>query len=403
MGIRGTVRRSTDSWFVHCNVGPWSFPLTCLPKLNSLVDTDVIIWEGDPTDPTRKPPEMYTLIENFCLGLRRLEVFGKRSSLRRGWVTVLAPGQEDNLAEGTGKVHVETEGEDGLPTSMVATRWLQDSWEEGIKGLAGGGKLVVPMTPEIDTLRPKSPVRGGQGGSTSGAQGLPGPITVGGGSGVSMPMMNMGAGAARFPPGNNRMGNAGNNQVMAAPNPMLIQPMMGMNVGPLGMGMDEMLGGWNPMMGTMGVGGMNVGLGGGVSLGPGGMQPGTMGAMSANRGMSNTGMGMPGMAMGLGGQGMPMQMMNQMGQMGMGGINSFQSLQAGGGFMGGMGGPVFNNEMNTSWNEQGQFGGMDSGWDEGQAMGGMNMVGNMNAAMNMGNMGNMGLGMGQNWGNSGTF
>ena len=21
MGIRGTVRRSTDSWFVHCNVG----------------------------------------------------------------------------------------------------------------------------------------------------------------------------------------------------------------------------------------------------------------------------------------------------------------------------------------------------------------------------------------------
>lgn len=30
MGIRGTVRRSNDSWFVHCNV-----------------DTDVIVWEGD--------------------------------------------------------------------------------------------------------------------------------------------------------------------------------------------------------------------------------------------------------------------------------------------------------------------------------------------------------------------
>ncbi|KIM81933.1 hypothetical protein PILCRDRAFT_29225, partial [Piloderma croceum F 1598] len=74
IGIRGTVRRSTDSWLVHCNV-----------------DTDVIIWEGDPTDPTRKPPEMYTLIENFCLGTRRLEIFGKaRSSLRRGWVCVLS-------------------------------------------------------------------------------------------------------------------------------------------------------------------------------------------------------------------------------------------------------------------------------------------------------------------------
>ncbi|KAF8331940.1 MT-A70-domain-containing protein [Cantharellus anzutake] len=90
IGIKGTVRRSTDSWFVHCNV-----------------DTDVMIWEGDPTDPTRKPPETYTLIENFCLGLRRLELFGKLTpttssptksregrdlqshSFRPGWVTVL--------------------------------------------------------------------------------------------------------------------------------------------------------------------------------------------------------------------------------------------------------------------------------------------------------------------------
>ncbi|KIJ18143.1 hypothetical protein PAXINDRAFT_71980 [Paxillus involutus ATCC 200175] len=83
MGIKGTVRRSTDSWFVHCNV-----------------DTDVIIWDGDPADPTRKPPEMYTLIENFCLGTRRLEVFGRaRSSLRRGWVTVLAEGEQERVPE----------------------------------------------------------------------------------------------------------------------------------------------------------------------------------------------------------------------------------------------------------------------------------------------------------------
>ncbi|KAJ7441436.1 hypothetical protein FB451DRAFT_1191064 [Mycena latifolia] len=74
IGIRGTVRRSTDSWFVHCNV-----------------DTDVVFWEGAAVDPTRKPPDLYTLIENFCLGTPRLEVFGRaRSSLRRGWVTALA-------------------------------------------------------------------------------------------------------------------------------------------------------------------------------------------------------------------------------------------------------------------------------------------------------------------------
>lgn len=36
MGIRGTVRRSTDSFLVHCNV-----------------DTDVIVWEGDPLGASR--------------------------------------------------------------------------------------------------------------------------------------------------------------------------------------------------------------------------------------------------------------------------------------------------------------------------------------------------------------
>ena len=30
---------------------------------------------------------MYTLIENFCMGLRRLELFGRPYSLRSGWVT----------------------------------------------------------------------------------------------------------------------------------------------------------------------------------------------------------------------------------------------------------------------------------------------------------------------------
>lgn len=90
MGIRGTVRRSTDGHFVHCNV-----------------DTDVIIAESDPEgtsllrliflvsaefpsdeDPLAKPEEIYNLIENFCLGARRLELFGSSRSLRRGWLTV---------------------------------------------------------------------------------------------------------------------------------------------------------------------------------------------------------------------------------------------------------------------------------------------------------------------------
>ncbi|KWU41253.1 MT-A70-domain-containing protein, partial [Rhodotorula sp. JG-1b] len=71
MGIRGTVRRSTDSFLVHCNV-----------------DTDVLIWEGDEQDPDLKPPELQSLIENFCLGTRRLHLYGSPHSLRRGWLTL---------------------------------------------------------------------------------------------------------------------------------------------------------------------------------------------------------------------------------------------------------------------------------------------------------------------------
>ncbi|KAJ7875398.1 MT-A70-domain-containing protein [Mycena olivaceomarginata] len=178
IGIRGTVRRSTDSWFVHCNV-----------------DTDVIFWEGDPTDPTRKPPEMYTLIENFCLGTRRLEVFGRASSsLRRGWVTALAPGQEDRLPQ------------DGLPT------------------LANGGKTVVPMTPEIDALRPKSPFRPGAQNANSNSGGA----------------MGTGGGGARFG-GGNRGGNFGGPQNQGqvqgvGQGQMMGQPMMGMGMNPMGVG-----------------------------------------------------------------------------------------------------------------------------------------------------------------------
>ncbi|KAL7411730.1 MT-A70-domain-containing protein [Mrakia frigida] len=74
MGIRGTVRRATDGWFVHTNI-----------------DTDVIVWEGDSEDPHRKPREIYSLIENFCLGLRRLDLFGDESRARPGWVTAGFP------------------------------------------------------------------------------------------------------------------------------------------------------------------------------------------------------------------------------------------------------------------------------------------------------------------------
>lgn len=107
-----------------------------------------MIYEPDPSDPTLKPPETYTLIENFCLGLRRLEIFGRARTLRRGWVTALAEGEEESL-----DVRSQAEGSTAQDQAMdddleVLVKWDRESWESKIKELVPPGtvKLVVPMT-----------------------------------------------------------------------------------------------------------------------------------------------------------------------------------------------------------------------------------------------------------------
>ncbi|OCF74332.1 hypothetical protein I204_04703 [Kwoniella mangroviensis CBS 8886] len=122
MGIRGTVRRSTDMRFVHCNV-----------------DTDVMIWEGDDDrDSPVFPPFLYTLIENFCLGTRRLELFPTSLNPRRGWVTAST-----------------------TPVSSVTTQEVVpfDHTTYPAMITESDGRPVLPYHTEIDSLRPKSPQR----------------------------------------------------------------------------------------------------------------------------------------------------------------------------------------------------------------------------------------------------
>ena len=54
MGIKGTVRRSTDGDFIHANV-----------------DIDLIISEEAEYGSLEKPVEIFHIIEHFCLGRRR--------------------------------------------------------------------------------------------------------------------------------------------------------------------------------------------------------------------------------------------------------------------------------------------------------------------------------------------
>merc|ERR1739844_131837 len=71
MGIKGTVRRSTDGDFIHANV-----------------DIDLIIDEEPEPGSLEKPIEMFRIIEHFCLGKRRLQIFGIDSTIRPGWLNI---------------------------------------------------------------------------------------------------------------------------------------------------------------------------------------------------------------------------------------------------------------------------------------------------------------------------
>ena len=52
------------------------------------IDTDVIVDEEAPLGSTKKPEEIYSLIERFCLGRRKLELFGEIHNIRPGWLTL---------------------------------------------------------------------------------------------------------------------------------------------------------------------------------------------------------------------------------------------------------------------------------------------------------------------------
>ncbi|KAJ3682532.1 hypothetical protein LUZ60_015105 [Juncus effusus] len=132
MGIKGTVRRSTDGHIIHANI-----------------DTDIIIAEEPSDGSTKKPEDMYRIIEHFALGKRRLELFGEDHNIRPGWLTV-------------GK---------GLSSSNFNKETYTKSFadKDGKVWQGGGGRNPPPeaphlviTTPEIESLRPKSPPAKGQ-------------------------------------------------------------------------------------------------------------------------------------------------------------------------------------------------------------------------------------------------
>ena len=75
VGVSGNVKRNNDYDFIHSNC-----------------DIDLIIqpengeYECDQNQ--QEPQEIFEIIERFCLGRRRVQIFGDESSRRDGWVTI---------------------------------------------------------------------------------------------------------------------------------------------------------------------------------------------------------------------------------------------------------------------------------------------------------------------------
>ena len=139
MGIKGTVKRSTDGDFIHANV-----------------DIDLIIEEQQEYGSKEKPVEIFHMIEHFCLGRRRLHLFGRDSTIRPGWLSL---GSE-------------------LTSSNYDKSYYQSMFPDE-------NSLTTGCSEEIERLRPKSPNRSGaQGGPSTGGRGgrgggPPGPLRGG--------------------------------------------------------------------------------------------------------------------------------------------------------------------------------------------------------------------------------
>jgi mRNA (2'-O-methyladenosine-N6-)-methyltransferase len=117
MGIKGTVRRNQDGHFIHANI-----------------DLDIIITEELEFGNTSKPEEIFHIIEHFCLGKRRLHLFGNDTTVRPGWLT--------------------------LGPAVTSSNFHKETYSNFFEGESN---FLLTHSEEIEALRPKTPPPKGRG------------------------------------------------------------------------------------------------------------------------------------------------------------------------------------------------------------------------------------------------
>ena len=123
VGIKGAIKRGIDSHFIHANI-----------------DTDVIVDEEPPQGSTEKPVELYRVIERFCMGRKRIELFGEDRNKRAGWLTLGNALSNSNFS-----------------LEKYNNYFKGDLCYPDVQGYEGGRYVGCSM--EIEGLRPRSPNR----------------------------------------------------------------------------------------------------------------------------------------------------------------------------------------------------------------------------------------------------
>ena len=123
VGIKGAIKRGVDSHFIHANI-----------------DTDVIVEEEPPQGSTEKPVELYRVIERFCMGRKRIELFGEDRNKRAGWLTLGKSLSNSNFV-----------------LEKYNSYFTGDKCYPEVQGYEGGRYVGCSM--EIEELRPRSPPR----------------------------------------------------------------------------------------------------------------------------------------------------------------------------------------------------------------------------------------------------
>lgn len=96
------------------------------------------------TGSCEKPTELYSIIEHFANGRRRLELFGEDHNIRRGWLTVGSDLSSNNHDSQTWRSYFEgqrtSHNFEGEPPTVISNH-------------------LLGTTPTIEALRPKSPTQ----------------------------------------------------------------------------------------------------------------------------------------------------------------------------------------------------------------------------------------------------